>query len=120
MDKKLIKQLYERGDRKRKLALSKHYFEWIFMDVSLRFITERINRDLGFDLVTERDIKYVRHHFANKTPDFGESANRPRPPIYPGPLVKNADSEMMWTDPDGLANRQVNLKSKFSKYDEKN
>ena len=115
MDKKTVKELYERNDRRRKLALFKAYSAWLFMDTSLKFIQDRINRDLGFDLVAEQDIKYIRHHFKsqlNIVPKSSMSVNVRTPQeILPASLA----DVVSWTNPDEVGNNQNSLKSKFSK-----
>ncbi len=111
MNKKLARELYERGDRKRKMALARAYPELLFMDVSLKFICERINRDLGFDLVTENDIKYIRHHFQpeRRKPDLS------LPPAIASPVkISTGTSRVTWTDPEELTKTSPNIKSKFS------
>lgn len=112
MDKRLVKELYERGDRKRKIALATAYRDLLFLDVSLKFICERINRDLGFSLVTENDIKYIRHHFKPGTTK-PEPRNVPVPIPQAKPLTTRTD-ELIWTNPEEIPPTQSNLKSKFT------
>lgn len=115
MDKKTVKELYERKDRRRKLALFKAYSAWLFMDTSLKFIQERINRDLGFNLVAEQDIKYIRHHFKSLLQIIPKSS----PPVKvsaPEKIISvRPPEEVSWTNPDEVTNNQNSLKSKFSK-----
>lgn len=114
MDKRLVKELYERGDRKRKIALARAYRDWIFMDVSLKFICERINRDLGFSLVTENDIKYIRYHFKPGTAkQEHRNGSVPAPAAKPTPLPAGTN-ELTWTNPEEIPPTQSNLKSKFT------
>ena len=114
MDKRLVKELYERGDRKRKIALARAYQDLLFMDVSLKFICERINRDLGFSLVTENDIKYIRHHFkAGTAKQEHRNVSVQAPPAKPTPLPAGTD-ELTWTNPEEIPQTQFNLKSKFT------
>lgn len=112
MDKRLVKELYERGDRKRKIALARVYRDLLFLDVSLKFICERINRDLGFDLVTENDIKYIRHHFKQSSTK-PEHRNVSVPIPQAKPLTTRAD-ELIWTNPEEIPPTRSNLKSKFT------
>jgi len=115
MDKKTVKELYERKDRRRKLALCKAYSAWLFMDTSLKFIQERINRDLGFNLVAEQDIKYIRHHFKSQLQIVAKSSLVGKvnalEEILPAPPAEGVS----WTNPDEVINNQNSLKSKFSK-----
>lgn len=114
MDKRLIKELYERGDRKRKVALARAYRDVLFMDVSLKFICERINRDLSFNLVTENDIKYIRHHFKQETVrKVHHNASAPTFSAKPAQLPVTSD-ELIWTNPEETPQKQSNLKSKFT------
>ena len=114
MDKRLVKELYEGGDRKRKVALARVYRDLLFLDVSLKFICERINRDLGFNLVTENDIKYIRHHFKPGTtkPEL-RNVTVPAPVTKSTPLPAGTD-ELTWTNPEEIPPTQSNLKSKFT------
>ncbi len=114
MNKKLAKELYERGDRKRKIALARAYPELLFMDVSLKFICERINRDLDFDLVTENDIKYIRHHFQPGTRKPDLSLPPAIAPIASPVKTSTETSRVTWTDPEELTKTSPNIKSKFS------
>lgn len=114
MDKRLVKELYERGDRKRKMALARVYRDLLFLDVSLKFICERINRDLGFSLVTESDIKYIRHHFKP-----GTAKQEYRHVAVPAPVAKPisasaSPNDLTWTNPEEIPQTQSNLKSKFT------
>ena len=112
MEKRLVKELYEGGDRKRKIALARVYRDLLFLDVSLKFICERINRDLGFNLVTENDIKYIRHHFKP-----GTAKPEPRNVPVPAPAAKPTPAgtdELTWTNPEEIPSTQSNLKSKFT------
>ncbi|KAA6437058.1 hypothetical protein FEM33_20270 [Dyadobacter flavalbus] len=114
MDKKLLKELYQRGDRKRKIALFSVYSEWILMDTSLKFIRDRINKDLGFDLVTEREIKYARHHFKTRInkPSKPNLVNHPK--AFESFDHTPTTESISWTNPDEVGSNQNSLKTKFS------
>ncbi|WP_439559259.1 hypothetical protein [Dyadobacter sp.] len=114
MDKKTIKELYECKDRRRQLALFKAYSSWLFMDASLKFIQERINRDLGFNLVTVRDIKYIRHHFKGQlqiVPKSSMAVNVKAPEAI---FQERPADVVSWTNPDEVGSNQNILKTKFS------
>ncbi|GGB83238.1 hypothetical protein [Dyadobacter sediminis] len=115
MDKKTVKELYERKDRRRKLALFKAYSAWLFMDTSLKFIQERINRDLDFDLVAEQDIKYIRHHFRSQLQIVPKSSLAVKVNVPEEILPTRPAEGVSWTNPDEVTNNQNSLKSKFSK-----
>ena len=115
MDKKTIKELYERKDRRRKLALFKVYSAWLFMDTSLKFITERINRDLGFNLVAEQDIKYIRHHFKSQLSSVPKSSMVVNVKVPEVTFQTQPADGVSWTNPDEVGSNQISIKSKFSK-----
>lgn len=115
MDKNIVRELYQRGDRKRKIALFKVYSEWILMDTSLKFIRDRINKDLGFNLITETEIKYARHHFKSQVDKISKA------PLVQNRIIPESINQVpftegvSWTDPDEVTKNQNSLKSKFSK-----
>lgn len=114
IDKNIVKELYNCGDRKRKKALFMVYSELILMDTSIKFIRDRINKDLGFELITESEIKYIRHHFKSKEILKAESQSPISPIKYNSHNMVNIKNDVEWTDPDEIGNNKNILKSKFS------
>lgn len=115
MDKKTLKELFERKDRKRKIALFKVYSAWLFMETSLKFIQDRINHDMGFNLVSEYDIKYIRHHFKRKAQAVPKSFPVMISQIAEDIAPNSQEATLSWTNPDEIGSNQNSLKSKFSK-----
>lgn len=58
--KEMVVRLYELKDPKRKRMLFEYYQSHFDKRYSAGFIVEMINADLGKDLITAYDVKYVR------------------------------------------------------------
>lgn len=116
MDKtKLLIQMYESNDRKRRRLLMDIFYDTITMNASLKFICKLINDELARDdLVSEKDVVYCRFHFAkNSKPTL-----LPKVPTIP--IIKQKEdktnTEIVWSDPDDdNFKKQTSIKSKFSK-----
>lgn len=115
-EKKLLIQLFQQKDRKRKEVLYRIFLDIINLNASLGFIAELINKDLGVtNLITQDDIKYCRYYFKNtegkKTPkSFLTISNKGLPLSN---QIKSTDT-ITWTNPDEVNINQT-TKSKFSK-----
>lgn len=112
MDKNILKQLYERKDSSRKKALLKVYKEIVLQDTSLEFICQLINSDLGANLVTISDLKYVRYWNRKNASKYTQSkvvtneANRP---------IEPTKGKVSWTTEEEIINKKSSIISKFSK-----
>lgn len=114
MNTKMLIELYEKKDRKRKRILFELFSETIRLSVSLSFISQLINRELGVEnLISEDDIRYCRHYFKDKniTPKGNAKLpDVPKPETFSSQLTK----EVSWTNPDDVTLSKT-VKSKFSK-----
>lgn len=77
--KKLLLQLYERKDTKRRRFLYLHYRSIFEKPYSIGYTIEIINRDLGKSLVNAQDIKYIRANaFKWKQEEPALSSSKPQ------------------------------------------
>lgn len=114
MNKKMVIELYEKKDRKRKRMLFELFSETILLSVSLSFISQLINRELGVEnLISEDDVRYCRHYFKDKTSTAKGKAKLPDVP-KPETLSSPVTKEVSWTNPDDVTLSKT-VKSKFSK-----
>lgn len=114
MNTKMLIELYEKKDRKRKRMLFELFSETILLSVSLSFISQLINRELGVEnLISEDDVRYCRHYFKDKTSTAKGKAKLPDVP-KPETLSSPVTKEVSWTNPDDVTLNKT-VKSKFSK-----
>jgi hypothetical protein len=66
MDKNLIKSLYQRGDPKRKKVLYQTYQQVFHAPFSYEQVVLTINEDLGEDIISFADVKYIREKFVSE------------------------------------------------------
>lgn len=112
MDKNILKQLYERKDSSRKKALLKVYKEIVLQNTSLEFICQLINSDLGANLVSVSDLKYIRYWYRKNASKYTQSKVRKSEEVKP---VKPASNAVSWTSEEDIINKKPNVTSKFSK-----
>lgn len=96
MDKELIKQLYSRGDSKRKKVLYEVYKDLFLQKLSIEFTAKQLNEYLGEELVSIIDIKYIRRHFVRgQIQDFKKAVGTPSGIVEKGTtLNSNFDAEL--------------------------
>ena len=112
--KDLLIQLYEQGDAKRKKMLFELYKPHFFQNFSVAYLIAIINADLGKDLITQSEVKYIREHFVKKEkPNKIQFLTIPKP-IEKSKTVPIPTDEIVWSDPDELSKNNKYL-TKFSK-----
>lgn len=96
MDKELIKQLYSRGDSKRKKVLYEVYKDLFLQKLSIEFTAKQLNEYLGEELVSIIDIKYIRRHFVRgQIQDFKKAVGTTSGIVEKGTtLNSNFDAEL--------------------------
>lgn len=116
MTKTLLVELYQQQDRRRKRMLYELFSEAIHLNVSLPFIAQLINKELGVDgLITSNDIKYCRHYFKEEnTNSKSKLSNIPKKTTQVEHFKEQFSKEINWTNPDEV-NLNQSVKSKFSK-----
>ncbi|MCF2446931.1 hypothetical protein L0657_23455 [Dyadobacter sp. CY345] len=122
MDKKILIDLFERRDKKRKRILYELYFDLINSRLTARYIAETICKDLGrADMVNAADIKFCRFQFKGKV---ASAALKPGPRSKPvsassvqvEPSSQSSGSSAHWSDPDTMSTQEnIIVESKFSK-----
>jgi hypothetical protein len=118
IDEKLLIELFEQKDRKRRENLFKLFHEDILAGLTRARIADLINAKLGRPgLVTAQDVRYCRFYFKDKKPVRAiRPVEKPKPrPDQPKHAESNQPSAFKVTDPDEIKlEDQFNFKSKHS------
>lgn len=121
MDKKMLIDLFERRDKKRRRNLYLLYHELIFSELTASYVAEMICKDLQRDgLVSIEDVKFCRYQFKNKPIKTGTKQSAIKLSTMPDlPKASELDNKPVsgsWSDPDKLdLQKNFIIKSKFSK-----
>lgn len=122
MDKKILIDLFERKDKKRRRLLYELYFDLITTNLTASYIAEMICKDLGqTEMVSPADIKFCRFQFKNKAvraviskPFF----QNPVPQATVKPQTKTSEGGFtdFCSDPDTMSTQEnIIVQSKFAK-----
>ncbi|HEV7378471.1 MAG TPA: hypothetical protein VGN64_01650 [Dyadobacter sp.] len=101
MDKKMIIDLLVRKDSKRKKKLYDFFRSVFDQQLSVALTAELINCELGSDLVTVYDVKYIRARIAKSAGVQVQPAPKRSAVLAPVVLPPAVDpTQKQWSDPD--------------------
>jgi hypothetical protein len=118
IDEKLLIELFEQKDRKRREALFELFHDELFARLTLARIADLISAKLGRPgLITAEDVRYCRFYFKGKKPVRTlRPVEKPKPkPDQPQHAESSQPNAFKVTDPDEIKlEDQFNFKSKHS------
>ncbi|MCF0075513.1 hypothetical protein LZD49_33865 [Dyadobacter sp. CY261] len=122
IDEKLLIELFEQKDRKRREALFELFAGELLARLTRARIADMISAKLGRPgLITAEDVRYCRFYFKGKktaTTPRPEQKPKPKPDQSPG-AESNQSSAFKVTDPDQIKLQdQFKFESKFAKKNE--
>ncbi|MCF0075693.1 hypothetical protein LZD49_34800 [Dyadobacter sp. CY261] len=120
IDEKLLIELFEQKDRKRREALFELFPGELLARLTRARIAALISSKLGRPgLITAEDVRYCRFYFkSKKTASTTRPVEKPKPDQSPG-AENNQSSAFKVTDPDQIKLQdQFKFESKFAKKNE--